>query len=913
MSSSKIRSGVLLIILSFIVFSGWAQENDIRLKEDFSDESLKEFMQIIESRYGLEFYYNETDISDKKAGIDCTGKLFSECLENICRSNLLNYYRIDKRIYLFKGKPVKESLLRKKIAETEIQVSEDKKKDLDELKQQSFKIHEIGIPGKNNTGYAVLRGYVTNYETEEPVSNASIIVAGTTRGISTNQKGYYEIRLPIGNNTLQFSSIGMEPAQRIVNIYSDGRLDVQMQTKINVIGDIDIFGEQNGEVSSVFSGVERFEGEMLESLPALLGEPDVIKSTLMLPGVATVGEGTVGFNVRGGKTDQNLILIDNVPIFYPSHFFGNFSAINSDVVDDAILFKGSIPSKYGGRISSVYEINTKDGNAKEISGAGGVGLYSARLMLEGPVAENSAFVLSSRGTYSDWILNQIKVPELYNSEVGFYDVHGKLNLQLNKKNWLKVSGYASNDRFKLRSDTLYRYKNLISSAELEHSYNENWRSDFSLAVSNFSYNISGSQNPELAFSMTHDVAHHSFKNYNEFKDNSRLKVYFGLESVWYKVNPGQLESPPQSQFSAFLSGNEDAVEYALFSGAEFPVTPLLNLEAGFRWSGFLALENGRRYVYAPGSPIEVENIADTISANSNEIKKFYNIPEFRISANYILSQYSSLKFSYNKTTQYIHILTNSTAVSPTDTWKLSDEFLPPQIGHQVSAGINTSFWQEHFETSLEGFYKRIKNMVEYKPGASLVLNDHIETEIINGIGKAYGVEASLKKKGNRLSGWIGYTWSRILIRSDSDFPEEQINNGEYFPASYDKPHNLNVFANLKASRRLIFSSTLNYTTGRPITYPVAKYKLGDKIMLHYSKYNQYRIPDYFRVDLSLTLKGNLKSDKLVNSSATLSVYNVTARKNAYSVYFRGKRNVLEGYKLSIFGTAIPTITFNFKF
>ncbi|MFW6371085.1 MAG: carboxypeptidase-like regulatory domain-containing protein, partial [Bacteroidota bacterium] len=353
MKSSAIITGILILIFSFSNFFSRAQTDEIRLSVNFQNKTLKECIHILEAIRGLEFYYLEPDIANKKVNFDCSGLLLPECLENIFRANFLNYHQIGNRVYVFTGEPVREQLLTKPLTATKKQITEKPEKDLDKLKQQSFKIHEIGIPGKNKSNFAVLNGYVTGYETEEPVSNASIIVAGTSQGISTNKNGYYEIRLPIGNNTLQFSSIGMEPTQRIVNIYSDGRLDVQMETKINIIGDIDIYADQNGEVSRVFSGVERIEGEMLESLPALLGEPDVIKSTLMLPGVTTVGEGTAGFNVRGGKTDQNLILIDEAPVFYPSHFFGNFSAINSDMVDNAILFKGSIPSNYGGRVSSV--------------------------------------------------------------------------------------------------------------------------------------------------------------------------------------------------------------------------------------------------------------------------------------------------------------------------------------------------------------------------------------------------------------------------------------------------------------------------------------------------------------------------------------------------------------------------------
>lgn len=913
MNDLKFRIPVLFFLFLFGFLFSAAQEKNIILTEDYQDKSFKEFIQQMEVRHGLTFYYRESDIKNKNIKADCNGAALDDCLKEICASNFLEFYRNGNRIYLFRGKPVIESLTKPTPVQTDSSNLQATPKDLAKLKQEAYKIYNIGTPGKNQSDHAWLTGYVTSYETNDAVSGANVILAGTSKGVSTNRSGYYEIRLPIGNNTLQFSSIGMEPTQRIVNIYSSGSLNVQMETKMNVIGDVEIVGDQNSDISSVFSGVEQFEGEMLESLPALLGEPDVIKSTLMLPGVATVGEGTVGFNVRGGKTDQNLILIDDAPVFYPSHFFGNFSAINSDVVENAVLYKGSIPSKYGGRISSVYEINTKTGNPENISGTGGVSLFSARLMLEGPVTKNSTFIASSRGTYSDWLLNQIKVPELYNSEVGFNDLQGKFNLELDSKNQLVIGAYLSNDKFKLRSDTLYRYKNLVSSAGLKHEYNENWKSELNLSYSNFSYNISGTANPERAFEMTHDVAYHGLKNYNEFSDNNRLKAYFGLETIWYKVNPGIRRGYAQSQVTDFTSANENAIEYGIFAGAEFPVTPLLSLETGIRWSGFLSFDDGKRYIYSPGLPLDAENITDTISGGSGAVKKQYSNPEFRISANYVVNEYTSLKFSYNKTAQYIHMLTNTTAISPTDTWKLSDEYLPPQTGNQFSAGITKSFWQDALEFSLEGYYKQIKNIKEYKPGASLILNDHVETEILNGTGKAYGTEFSLKKHGNRLNGWIAYTWSRILIRSKSMFPEQEINNGEYFPASYDKPHNLNVFANLKASRRILFSSTLNYTTGRPITLPVAKYRLGNKIIVHYSDFNQYRIPDYFRVDFSVTIKGSLKSDKLFDTSTTFSVYNITGRKNAYSVFYKGEGDRLEGYKLSVFGTAIPTVTFNFKF
>ena len=392
-----------------------------------------------------------------------------------------------------------------------------------------------------------------------------------------------------------------------------------------------------------------------------------------------------------------------------------------------------------------------------------------------------------------------------------------------------------------------------------------------------------------------------------------MKFEFGGDIISYSVNPGEREVGEFSNVLPIYSENERAVEVGIYAGNEFVVSNRLKIEAGLRLSGLLSLSNGKQYVYAPDLPLNVDNIIDTVTSVKNSIEQIYLHPEYRFSANYQVNRYSSVKLSYNKTVQYIHMLTNTTAISPTDTWKLSDQYLPPQTGHQVSTGYFRNFGSNAVETSVELFYKLINNMKEYKAGADLLLNDHIETEIINGKGKSYGVEFSLKKPGGRVNGRVDYTYSRTLIKSVTDFPEELINDGEYFPANYDKPHSLNILANLKASRRFMVSATLNYSTGRPITYPVAKYKLGDQVILHYSKYNQYRIPDYFRMDLSFTLDGNLKKKKLFHSTFTFSLYNITARKNAYSVYFRSEGGNFEAYKLSIFGTVIPTLSYNFRF
>lgn len=911
----KLSIYILLLCLCFSLFivELSAQNINTNISGTYTNVPLQQFIQELEDAHNLQFFYQVKTVELKTVNATFDAVPIDDCLADIFNALLLNYYRNGNRIYLYLGNPIRTTV------EQRVQVVEVAKpdksvqdRDVEVLRMKEFRIINIGIPGSNSAKILTIRGKVSAFDDKSPVVSCNVIVAGTSQGVSTDKNGKYEIELKKGNHTLQFSSVGRKPTQRIVNAYSNGKLDVELETKITLIGDIDIFGDKKETVSEVRSGVERISEEMINSIPALMGEPDIMKTTLMIPGVQTVGESAQGFNVRGGKTDQNLILVDGAPLYYPSHFFGNFSAVSSDMVKEAILYKGSMPAKYGGRISSVYEINTKDGRTQKIGGKGGVSPLSAKIALDGPIHKRSTFAVSARSTYSDYVLNLIKVPELYNSEVSFNDIHAKLNLHLSEKDILKLSYYTSNDKYKLRSDTLYKYNNAIATANYHHRYNDKWSSEVLFSSSNFGYDISSNKQVQ-AYDMTHDVLDLGFKNSNEFDININTKLNFGVDFNWYNVNPGIMDVPDGSSIIPFESAKEKAGLYGVFAGIEFPLTSRLKLETGMRLSGYFALDNGSRYVYAEGKPLVVENIVDTITGENGQIKQSFFNPEFRFAANYMLRTNSSLKLSYNRTAQYIHILTNSTAISPTDTWKLSDEYIPPQLGHQVSLGYFQSFNSSDYETSVEGFYKRIENLKEYKPGANLLLNDHVETEILNGLGKSYGVEFSLKKNSGRLNGWLSYSYMRTLIKSTSKFESEQVNGGEYFPASYDKPHNLNLFLNVKASRRVLLSSTLNYSTGRPITYPVAKYQLGEQVILHYSDFNQYRIPDYFRMDVSVTFEGTLKANKKIDSSLTFAIYNITGRKNAYSVFYRSEGERINGYKLSVFATAIPTISYNFKF
>jgi hypothetical protein len=910
-SIKRIHS-ILIFFISVYNLNG--QDLPVLISGNFQQMPLKSFIYEIELQYPIQFFFEDQDIDSVTVTAIFNETPLKQCLNIIFEKESLNFYISDKQVVIYSGFPLFNLFPGSNIEEESKKETREKKLSREKLLQLQYQIINIGLPGVSKSKTAVLSGYLRNYDSGEPVIGGNVFITEIQKGVSTDDRGFYKIILPVGNQTINFSCIGMEPVKRNINLYSDGSLDVEMEVKVKMLDDAVIIGHGKGHLGQMHIGMERIDIITIKSIPTLLGEADVIKSALTLPGVQTVGEGTSGFNVRGGNTDQNLILIDQAPIYYPSHFFGNFSAINSEIIENATLYKGSIPVKYGGRISSVFEINTIEGNHERISGSAGISPISARINMDGPLfSKKSTFLTSFRTTYSNWLLGKIKVPELYKSKASFYDAQAKLNLYLNENNNLLINFYSSNDKFQLKSDTTYNYNNLIASILLRHKFNNKLKSNSSFFCSLFNYDIANENSTDQSFSLTHSLANIALVNDFEYFTDNRMKFDFGAAVNFYSINPGERKALNNSNIIPIYAENDRAMEFGLYAGGEYNLSGSLKIEGGIRLSGLLSFDDGKKYIYASNLPFREDYIIDTIFSNKNNISQTYLNPEWRITVNYSSGRFSSFKFSYNKTAQYIHLLSNTMAISPTDTWKLSDSYLLPETGHQISAGYFKNFRKTTIETSAEVFYKWVNNIKEYKAGADLLLNDHIETEIVNGVGRSYGIELSVNKSGGRIYGRIDYTYSRTLIKSVSDFKEELINDGKFFPANYDKPHNLNVLANLKVSRRFIISTNLTYSTGRPITFPVAKYQLGDQVFLQYSKYNQYRLTDYFRTDLSATINNNLKKRRLAQSSLTFSLYNLTARKNAYSVYFKSEGGKFQAYQLSVFGTIIPTITYNIKF
>lgn len=662
-------------------------------------------------------------------------------------------------------------------------------------------------------------------------------------------------------------------------------------------------------------GMEKLTVKTIKQMPMGFGEPDIIKSTLLLPGVQSVGEAASGFNVRGGSVDQNLILLNDVPIMNTSHFFGFFSGFNSDVLKDVTLYKSGIPAKYGGRSSSVMDITMKDGNRKKVKFKGGISPVFSRITLESPIVKDKcSFIFGGRTTYSDWVLDLIKDEKIKKSKASFYDLQGNISYDVNSKNSLYFSMYNSHDYFDYYSSDAYEYNSLASTLKWNHIFSPKLFSTFGFGLSNYDYTLSSRNDSSLMNNVEYKLMQNSFKTNFSYHPENNHKIEFGLNATWYKLNPGfQYPVGRNSLVVEEELEQEQALETSVYLSDEFELSNLVSISAGIRYSFYAAFGPKTRFDYLPGQSRTLESTTGSSTFESGKLIKAYNAPEFRIATNIKTGENNSMKFGIDRMNQFIHMISNTAAMSPTDIWKLSDSYLKPQRSDQFSVGYYQNLRNNTIEASIETYYKFLKNVLDYKGGAQLIMNEHLETDLLNGKGKAYGVELMIKRKTGKLTGWANYTYSRVLHKLDSDYPEDIVNGGRYFPSNYDRPHEFKVATNFKFSRRANFSSNFQYSTGRPFTAPVAYYMLNGAYRVKYSDRNTFRMDDYIRLDLAATINGNLKKKKLNHSSWTFSVYNVLGRKNPYSVFFKTEGRTVNGYKMSIFGQPVYTLTYNFNF
>lgn len=730
----------------------------------------------------------------------------------------------------------------------------------------------------------------------------------------TNEKGEFSAQVPEGTYIGYFSSMGKQTEQKILKVYRDQDLDVTLFETISELDLVTVTDRAiDANVMSTLPGATRMPMEELKLLPPLLGEVDVVKSMLLLPGVSTVGEGASGFNVRGGGVDQNLILMDGAPVFNPSHMFGFFSIFNQDAVNDATLYKGDIPAQYGGRLSSVLDIKTQSGDPEDWYLNGGVGFLSSRLGANGPINDKTQLMATVRAAYPTWILQRIPNPSINESATNFLDGNLRIDHKINDRNSLIFSGYSSSDYFKFGADTAYTWQTNLASLKWKSYLGDNLGSETNLTYSGYRYSVLGEASP-LDFELQSSIDFLGFQQQFEWSGEKLEGLQFGLQVNSYQMGMGDLKSnSEESLVDPVTIQDEQSVESAAYIQLPWKISDKLQGQIGMRYSHFFALGAKDVYQYELGVSKETGSIQDTISYGAGELIESYGGFEPRLTVRYAITDDFSVKGSVNRSIQYIHLLTNNFASAPVDLWKLSDSYIEPQEAWQYALGLYKNLNQNKIETSLEVYYKDMPSIVEYLDGAQLFLNPALETDLVMGSGYAYGSELLIRKNSGKLNGWISYTFSRTLRKVESEFGDA-VNQGEYFPANWDQPHDLTIVSSWQPVRRISFNATFNYRTGRPITLPSGIYDVGGNIVIDYQERNQARIPDYHRLDLGMTYYFYQKKNSDYKSSLSISFYNVYARRNAFSWFFQPtpELGIPKSYRLAVIGTVLPSVTYNFS-
>ena len=682
------------------------------------------------------------------------------------------------------------------------------------------------------------------------------------------------------------------------------------------LAEIVVVAGRQSAVKSTTMGAEKFKPQLLKNIPSAFGESDIMKVVLTLPGVTTVGEASSGYNVRGGATDQNLILFNGGTVYNPSHLFGLFTSFNSDAVEDVELFKSSIPVEYGGRISSVLRVTSKEANMQKLTGSASIGALTSKVNLEIPIVKDHvSLMLNGRTTYSDWILKLLPEKSGYkDGSANFYDLGGVLTWKINSMHRLKIYGYLSKDKFSFSSDDNYGYQNRNFSAEWRSILNEKITATISAGLDHYDYFNEEKATPSMAARLSFGIDQLWAKLHLRQRISENQTLTYGLTVQHYNVQAGKYE--PLGTLSCIKTDqldNEKALESAAYIDYEHSITEKLSVSAGLRYTMFNVFgPRNVNYYYAGELPSE-RTLQET--RRETGIIKTYHAPEIRLSARYFLAENLSLKAGFNTMHQYIHKVSNTSIMSPTDIWKLSDLNIKPQNGWQLATGIYHETAGKKYELSAEVYYKHIGDYLNYRNSAVLLMNHHLETDVISTKGKAYGLELQVKKPTGKLNGWVSYTFSRSLLRQDDKRVAAPLNNGEWYPSEYDRPHELKAVLNFKFTERYSFSSNFDYATGRPTTVPAGSYydSHNNKYMPYYTNRNKYRIPNYMRLDLAFNIEPTHRLTSFLHTSFSIGVYNALARKNAYNIYYVTEGRQIKGYKLSVFGTAIPYVSLNIRF
>jgi hypothetical protein len=773
------------------------------------------------------------------------------------------------------------------------------------MKKQSLSIQLIiltfilTLPSVSQNRFT-LSGTIRNGETGEVLIGATLLVKELPGvGVTSNAYGFYSLTFPEGTYTILVQYLGFKTRKDTLNFNDNRLINYDLTPEPIKLGEVVVSGERsNANVTSTEIGVNKLEVKEIESIPVLLGEKDILKTIQLLPGIQSAGEGSTGFYARGGGTDQNLIVLDEAPIYNSSHLLGFLSVFNSDAIKDVKVMTGGIPAEYGGRLSSVLDIRTNDGNNKEFGGSGGIGLLASRLMVEGPIVKDQgSFIISGRRTYADLFLKLSSDTTLNRASLYFYDLNMKANYTLGDKDRLYLSGYFGRDNFAFSNTFGFNWGNTTATLRWNHIFANHLFSNTSLIYSDYEYsNTIGVGTSQ--FQITSGIQDLNFKTDFQYFTDASGTVKFGLNSIYHTFLPGKVTSIAGSIINNTALENKFALENALYVAHEIDMIPGVKVNYGLRFSAFSLIGPAHLYDYD-----EYGNISDTLTYGSGNIIKTYVSLEPRLAVNILLNETSSLKTSYTRTTQYLHLLSNSTTTNPSDVWVPSTNNVKPQFADQIDAGYFRNFLDNEYEASLELYYKRMQNVIDYKNGADLQINPTVEALLLYGTARSYGAELLVRKRAGRLSGWIGYT----LSKTEEQF--DQINNGNPFPARQDRTHDISIVLIYNHNSEWNFSATWVYNTGNAVTFPSGNYWLDGRLVPYYTERNGYRMPAYHRLDLSATWTLG------PHSNLNFSLYNAYNRMNPYAINFQqdpNDPNKTQAVQTTFF-PIIPSVTYNFTF
>lgn len=927
------RKVIHLILLFFCLSCGgasWGQNSKISMT--FEGLALNKVLDTVAIKTGAPIYYATDWVKEIAVSGTFSATTPKALLEAIVQGTALNVFEWEGQLILTKNSLIYSEIVagfyrgvyekssqrdqENSATEAPITIRFNNKK---EGQENPLKNPLMALGRQTNyvsvNGYTIA-GKITEADGKTPIPNATVILNEAQDYTTTDQNGRFTFNeVPYGIQEIKVSIVGYKNTVQPIQVFNNGTLNLALQESFEALEEVVVKAGAKKAVEAVGSGSSSFTPEETKNIPLVLGERDLFKVATTLPGVSSAGEGASGFNVRGGKTDQNLILLDRAVVYNPTHFFGLFPALNPFAVAALNVFKGPIPAQYGGRLSAVFEMETKAPNTQSIQGEASLGPVTANLMLEIPLQKDSASVLiGGRSAHANWILNALKQESVANSTALFYDGIVKYQQQLNKKNTIKTSLYHSKDAFSITSDSIYSYTNTAVSLQWQRQLPNAQFLHTALTHSRYGFNIDYEGSGNNGFKQGYRLTDTQLLVDTKAVLHPKHTLTYGAMVKNYQMQPG-FNGPygPNDLTTAVDLENEQALEMAVFASDLIAVSEKIALELGLRYNVYAQLGPISQRSYAPNSPFNNGSLLSEETVEKGRLAAPYTGLAPRVSFRYLLNDNNSIKASYNKAFQFIHTLSNATTPAPNDSWKLSDNNIKPQASEQVSLGYYHNSSNQKYTASAEGFYKRQENLLDFKTGASLVLNPRVEQEVIQGLGKSYGIELFLQKNIGKLNGWLSYTFSRSLLQLESEFKNLEINNGAYFPSNFDKPHDFSGVLNYQFSKRFSFSANLIYQTGRPITFPIGNYQFNGSEYVLYSDRNAFRIPDYYRLDLGINLEGNHRKNKTFNGFWSLSVYNALGRNNPYSVFFVNQSGEIKALQSSIFAVAVPSLTYTVKF